>query len=302
MGQPAQVSERERLQYLEAMGITPHVARFRLPNAAPTPACDWPEEAPAEEAEADHGTRLHALIDDARDTAGTEAASPPPRATGAPRSARALLEESPAAPSADAATPVPSEPATPVAEDERPAPAEPAAVGEATSASADAEPLRFTLQVAALDGRWLIMLSQTEAPSSDQCRLLGNIFHAAGVRPEHPLDFQLFQWPMMEGLPVEDPLTEAREGLRAFIAGRRSRGWLIERVLLFGTPPALSRALQLGDEQAALLDVPYWQGPDPASLEDARVRRALWQQMQPWSRWWQEGGETASGTAPESGT
>ncbi|OHV10898.1 hypothetical protein [Kushneria phosphatilytica] len=294
MGQPTQVSEQARLQYLEAMGITPHVARFRLPNAAPTPVCDWPESPQDDTPSADHGAQLHALIDDVR---GEEDSAPvaPPRAVGAPRSARALLENTvPDSESrgADAERVPTTEPAT---DDSTPV----ARQQDNTETAAPLEPLRFALQVAALDGRWLIMLAQAEPPSPEQRQLLGNIFHAAGVRPERPFEFQLFQWPMMEGLPVEDPLAEAREGLRAFIAGRRGRGWFIERVLLFGTPPSLARALQLGDEQAALLGVPYWQGPAPEALAHAEGRRDLWRQMQSWATWWWHDTGAASSDAGE---
>lgn len=33
--------EPQRLQYLEAMGVTAWVARYQLPNARPSETCEW---------------------------------------------------------------------------------------------------------------------------------------------------------------------------------------------------------------------------------------------------------------------
>lgn len=50
-----------RRQYLDAMGITAWAAKYQLPNARPTEACEW-EDAPAVTPPRE---RLHALLDDA---------------------------------------------------------------------------------------------------------------------------------------------------------------------------------------------------------------------------------------------
>ncbi|MBE0490489.1 MAG: hypothetical protein IBX53_15590, partial [Halomonas sp.] len=88
------ITEPQRLQYLEAMGLTAWVARYALPNARPTPACEWelPEAPPAEAP----GDRLHALLDEASEVPPARSVEPePPRAARAPRPgmARALLAE-----------------------------------------------------------------------------------------------------------------------------------------------------------------------------------------------------------------
>src|SRR5690554_7936995 len=67
------------------MGLTAWVARYALPNARPTPACDWelPEAPPAEAP----GERLHALLDEAREVPPSPrpAEPEPPRAARPPR-------------------------------------------------------------------------------------------------------------------------------------------------------------------------------------------------------------------------
>nr|WP_163501052.1 hypothetical protein [Halomonas socia] len=255
-------SEPQRLQYLSAMGVTTWVARYRLPNALETPACDWPQpevvEAPAP------SQRLHALLDD-----------------------------------------VPARPATP----EAPAPAKPPRRGkaramlgvdvvgeapevsrEADSATAPGEPqqaLRFSLQIAALEGRWLVLLPQPSVPDATDLRLLSNLLHAAGIHLAEPPVFQAFHWPMMEELPVEAPLDEARDGLRAFLDGRRRGGWRPERLLLFGEAPALAPVLAIEAGHCGLLKLPAWQGPALAELgRDGDAKRALLPRLGEWREAW----------------
>ncbi|MCA1770918.1 MAG: hypothetical protein LC652_13595, partial [Halomonas sp.] len=112
-------TEPQRLQYLEAMGLTAWVARYALPNARPTPACEWalPEAPPAEAP----GERLHALLDEARESAPARPTPQQPtraaRTARAPKpgTARALLE---APPAQEAAAPVEASAAEPGAPQE----------------------------------------------------------------------------------------------------------------------------------------------------------------------------------------
>jgi hypothetical protein len=245
-------TEPQRLQYLEAMGLTAWVARYALPNARPTPACEWElPEAPPTEAP---GERLHALLDEAREVAPARPAEPaPPRAARGPRPgmARALLEEPP---SQAAATPVDVAAADP---------------------GVPRAPLRFAFQVACLEGRWLLMLAGDQAPGRAELQLLANLLRAAGIATPLPA-FQAFRWPLEEGLSVHDPLEEAREGLQAFIAGARRRGWSPERLLLFGEEASLGEVLSLQGEHCPLLALPAWQGPALDELAgSAEAKRAL---------------------------
>ncbi|APE31209.1 hypothetical protein BOX17_09765 [Halomonas aestuarii] len=266
--------EPQRLQYLEAMGLTAWVSRYRLPNALPTQEAEWEEPASRDAAPRAPGERLHALVDEvaeARATAPREApADPEPRhrPPAGPGKARALLGDmAPAAEEAASDQSVATRPTT--------------APGEA---------LRFTLQVACLDGRWLILLPREASPGASEARLLRHLLQAAGVVPEQMPPFEAFRWPQVEGLPVEAPLEEAGEGLQAFLAGRRRRGWVPERLLVFGHDAVLDDLLGLAEGHCPLLALPAWQGPDLGELEgSAEAKRALWPMMAGWRQAWQDG-------------
>ncbi|UYG08143.1 hypothetical protein [Halomonas sp. M4R1S46] len=268
-------TEPQRLQYLEAMGLTAWTARYRLPNARPTEACDWSLPAPDEDAPRAPAERLHALLESPGEAAPASPASAPEarqRPPTGPGKARALLGDVvPGAEGTAAAGPaIPAQPeaATPRAESPQ-------------------EPLRFSLQVACLDGRWLVILPREAAPGGVELRLLANLLRAAGVVPEKPPAFEAFHWPQVEGLPVQAPLEEAGEGLQAFLAGRRRRGWAPERLLVFGEAPALATLLALQGGHCPLLDLPAWQGPALTELAgSAAAKRALWPTLADWRRAW----------------
>ncbi|WP_457807500.1 hypothetical protein [Kushneria sp. EE4] len=290
------VTERARRQYLDAMGINLWVARHSLPNAL---ASDLPalEEAPEQAiGSLDHHQRLHALIDEIdhseAPTPGAEVAETPPHDPTPPaRSVRALLDIGKSEEKRSDAASVEKAPA-PVAEDK----AVPAATKVEDSVSrAPHEPLRFSLQVGTLDGRWLILLARDEALSTQEETLLNAILYAGGVQPAADLSCQRFGWPMMEGLPVDDALDEARQGFKAFLAGRRARGWHPERLLLFGQLPVLEEVLDVHDGQSRVLDLPLWQGPALESLDEPASRRQLWAAMGEWRTWWQAPSQTQDG-------
>lgn len=264
-------TEPQRLQYLEAMGLTAWVARYELPNARPTPACDWElPEAPAAEAP---GERLHALLEEAREApAPAPAEAEPPRAArqARPGMARALLGEAPVDKTAAA-----PEPAAP-------------------EAQAPGEALRFAFQVACLEERWLLVLAGERAPEPVELKLLANLLRAAGIAAPLPV-FQPFRWPLQEGLAVHEPREEAREGLRAFIDGTRRRGWSPERLLLFGSEPALDEVLGLEGERCLLLELPAWRGPALGELaESAAAKRELLPRLLDLGEAWRDAAEEAS--------
>ncbi|WP_404299013.1 hypothetical protein [Halomonas sp.] len=264
-------TEPQRLQYLEAMGLTAWVARYTLPNARPTPACEWelPEAPPAEAP----GVRLHALLDEARESAPARPTPPEParpaRAGRPPRPgmARALLEVPPVQ---EAAAPVEALAAEP---------------------GAPREPLRFAFQAGCLEGRWLLLLAGEQPPGHTELMLLANLLRAAGIAAPLPV-LQGFRWPMKEGLTVHEPLEEAREGLQAFIAGARRRGWAPERLLVFGEDAALGQVLSLDANQCPLLDLPAWQGPSLNELAgSAEAKRVLLPRLLGWGQDWHEAAE-----------
>jgi len=267
-------AEPQRLQYLEAMGLTAWAARYRLPNARPTPACEWQDATPQAETRPP-GARLHALLDEA---AQAQAAIPRPapaepeaRHRPAAGKARALLGELVPPGEQDDATPE---------------------VQRSAAVRHRGEALHFTLQVACLDGRWLVLLPGEAPPGNVELRLLNHLLQAAGVVPEQRPAFEAFRWPQVEGLPVESPLEEAREGLQAFLAGRQRRGWVPERLLVFGEDATLDEVLSLADGHCSLLALPAWQGPALGELAgSAEAKRALWPRMAGWRDAWQAGRE-----------
>lgn len=286
------VTERARRQYLEAMGIHLWVARHPLPNALASSLPEVEEVASSREAPLDHHQRLHALIDEFdRPEATPEPATPalegtPHESTRPVRSIKALLDtKTDRDQQNDAPVSAPAVlSSAPILEEDSPAVASEVA---APVARLPHEALRFSLQVAALDGRWLVLLMRDDALTAQEETLLNAIFRAGGVEPSAPLSCQRFGWPMMEGLPVDDALDEARQGVKAFLAGRRARGWNPERLLLFGQLSVLEEVLDVQDGRSRVLGLPLWQGPALESLDEASARRALWAAMGDWRRWWQ---------------
>ncbi|MDR5900651.1 hypothetical protein [Halomonas icarae] len=262
-------SEPQRLQYLEAMGLTAWVARYALPNAHPTPACEW--ELPERPPEVGHGQRLQALLDEARE----QPAAPPAESPAQERTER---------------VPRPGKARAALLGDMAPL-EEVSAEAEPSRAMADEAPreaLRFAFQVACLEGRWLLVLPGDQAPGRLQLMLLANLLRAAGIESPPPV-FQDFRWPLQEGLPVQEPLVEAREGLKAFVAGASRRGWEPERLLVFGRDEVLERVLSLEGEHCPLFGLPAWQGPSLAELVNgAEAKRALLPRLLALGEAWRE--------------
>lgn len=273
------VGDVQRLQYLEAMGLGAWTSRYRLPNALPTPVCEW--EAPPVEAPTSHGARLHALLDDAAKVpptpppGETSSGATPSRDTDKPAvnaSARALLLGD-APPASSPSVPEPAaEPAAPTAD-----------TGKAKAHAA----LRYDLQVAALEGRWLLLVPEVNAPDRAARELLGNLMRAAGITVDAALEFRSFQWPLVDNAPTAAPLDEARDGLRAYLSGQARRGWRPERLLVFGQDATLNEVLALEEARSETLSLPCWTLPSLEALKSsAAAKRALWPQLAVWREAW----------------
>ncbi|MEA2118603.1 hypothetical protein [Halovibrio sp. HP20-50] len=284
--------EVARRHYLDAMGITGWAAKYQLPNALPTEACEWEESTPAATPPRE---RLQALLDDAaaprREKAKPQAPErqPPEEAVASPAAVRALLgqdkprqdkpgQTKPAIADSDTATP-----------------------GVEAAPSAPAKPLKFELSCVCLEGRWL-MLQAGEMNTLEQ-QLLGNLLQAAGIQPGALPPVAHFTWPQMaNAFAVEDPLDEAREGLAAFVAGSVSRqGWQLERLLWWGElgpdQAPLDRIINVTDGQSQTLSLPVWQGPALASLLDgADSKRDFWPALQALGQQWRGVGSTGERT------
>lgn len=283
-----QVPAPQQLQYLEAMGITAWTARYRLPHAAETAACEWPDAAPAVVSEPPV-QRLHSLLDDASAVTAAppvQVATPEPRAPSVGRM-RALLDTAEAATVADDAELSTPHSVSAVTDLSTPPVA-------ATTPTVQ-EALRFTLQVTALDERWLIILVQPKSPTATEQRLLKAMWTAVGIEADHVEPFIDFQWPMIEGLVVESPVIEAQQGIKAFLDGRARAGLVPQRLVVFGNDDeasmkALSQVLALDDkEHSTLLSLPVWQAPSLSTLlESSAHKAALWPHLQALGQLWRK--------------
>jgi hypothetical protein len=163
------------------------------------------------------------------------------------------------------------------------------------------EILRFTLQVACLAGRWLFLLPREEPVEPGHRELLVNLLQAAGMPPGDFPDFETLRWPPVEGVPVDAPLEEARQGLQAFLEGRRRRGWSPRGLLVFGEDDVLASLLDWEGDRSTLLDLPAWQAPGLDELAgSADAKRALWPKIRSWQRVWESIEEEGS-AAPSDG-
>lgn len=283
-------SAPHQLQYLEAMGITAWTARYRMPNAAHTPECEWPEVAPAP-ATQPPAQRLHALLDESpAPTVFSNPVTPPaaPKPSASPGRMQALLDAAAVEKNASSNTGL----STPVQSPEPIALSTPTAPSSTVSAAPQA--LRFTLQVAALADRWLVVLVQAKPPTPAERRLLSALWAAAGIHSDVGA-FIDFQWPMIEGLSVESPVIEAQQGINAFLDGRARAGLNVQQLVLFGADQhddtaALRQVLDTNDAgQSELLSLPVWQGPALSELmASAELKAALWPALYTLGQSWQK--------------
>lgn len=252
------------------MGITAWAAKYQLPNALPTEACEW-EESPPDTTPP--RARLQALLDDAPAPKRASPEARKPDATVAsPSAVRALLKGTQGTDIQDSAHQRPEgqlNPASDVPNVVEPVDATPA------------KPLKFSLSCFCIEGRWLVM--QAGEMNVQQQQLLVNLLQAAGVQQGALPEMTHFTWPqLVNAFAVEDPLDEAREGLTAFIAGRVSRqGWQLEKLLWWGELGAeqapLDRILNVVEAHSQTLSLPVWQGPSLESLlEGTSSKRELW--------------------------
>lgn len=294
------ISEPQRLQYLDAMGLTAWVARYQLPTARPSEVCDWPELRTEQSTEGQPkvapSERLQALLTPEASPAPVSQAgqarseSEAPSRASMPRRARALLDDL-TPENAEAGRPTPEVASQAGTKTQQVATTTERASSpeSAPRAQAQAEPSwQFSLQVACLDGRWLVVTPGQQALSAVEVRLLANLFAAAGMALEQPPSLEDYRWPPVTGASLQvmsqDPGQDARDGLCAFLHGRqRLAGWAPRRAFAFGMDETLEALLAIDGQHSATLDLPLWQGPELGTLStSAEAKRALWPRLLAW--------------------
>lgn len=288
------LSQYEQSLYMDAMGLTLWTARYRLPNAAQTPPCEWPEA--SHSAQVSPSQRLKALRQDTGPSADTVSGEPPARSASVPpvssdgETAPPTKAVMPQPDASNANAPVPSKPSTAQAHDSgvvtesTSKPATPSTETAATTPSALQDSLAFSFHAITLGNSWWI-LSPHQPFDAQSLALLGNILMAIGSddrTPSHSVDFK---WPMIEGFKVEDPQAEAEDGVLAFVAGQQEQQGKPQTILLLAddadeNAQVLSRVLGVNAGTSTLLELPVIQGAAlPALLFDASAKRALWQAL-----------------------
>lgn len=279
-----QMAVPHQLQYLDAMGLRAWTARYQLPHAAETSACEWAEVAAVPDAAEPPTQRLQSLIDEAPASTPSvsSALTAVRRSEGVSGRFKALLEDE-AGVSANTALPKAGHLA---ASDSQ-------SIGDEQTSSIMQAALRFTLQVTVLERRWLVALVQPVMPNIHEQRLLAAMLSSVGIQPAERVSFIDFQWPMMEGLLTESPLIEAQQGIKAFLEGRAHEGLSLEKLVLFGDSEAeamnaFRQVLDIDGVQSGLLSLPVWQAPSLASLlVSAECKAELWPALHALGQDWQ---------------
>lgn len=280
------IGDPQRLQYLEAMGITAWASRYRFANALTTEQSEW--QIPSAPEKPAPGQRLHALLETPAPTAeprraGAEAESGKDSGAGArPASsaghepmpalsrARALLDGSASDPASGG-----RDTSRSAAQSESAPPAQSTGAVE-SPVEPSADPLRFTLSLAVLGGRWWLMLPGERTLSTAGQALLEQMLRSVALPPSWSPVSRL-TWPLMD-VPAVDPAGEARDGIQVFCAGQARRHDL-----------AIDGAIVVGDERWAPLlsessDGDTWAYhalPHPDDLlSSAKGKRDCWPQLQ----------------------
>ncbi|WP_110602140.1 hypothetical protein [Salinicola lusitanus] len=282
------IGDPQRLQYLEAMGISTWASRYRFVNAKPTEQVEW--EAAAEPEKPAPGQRLQALLETParpveRDRPAADAS--PTQQTAAPLSrARALLGED--------APRVESPPSSPdrTADSDAAVSSAPtvsgtgqAPVDVAEDAAPAAEPLRFTLSLSVIGERWWLLLPGERPISAAGQALLGQMLQSASM-PAGGAPLSRLTWPLMD-LQATDPADEAREGILVFCAGQaRRHGMRIDGAIAVGDEVWSSLLSDSGDEgDWACHRLPH---PDDL-LSSANAKRECWSLLQAAGSAWRQG-------------
>jgi len=278
------IGDPQRLQYLEAMGITTWASRYRFVNAKPTKHVEW-QAAPMPEQPAP-GQRLQALLEaPARpieiDRGSSTAEMATTQEAPAPLSrARALLDGGAAEKASSAPAPS-SRPATSSA----PAGAVQPVDAAQSSIATLTEPLRFTLSLSIVGERWWLMLPGGRPLSSAGQALLGHMLKSVGI-PADGAPLSSLTWPLMD-VPASDPVDEAREGIQVFCAGQaRRHGLVIDGAIVVGEEvwsPLLSDPAN--EVRWNCQHLPH---PDDL-LTSANAKRECWTLLQAAGRAWQQG-------------
>ncbi|MGJ8526364.1 hypothetical protein LMG33818_002113 [Halomonadaceae bacterium LMG 33818] len=289
------VSQYEQSLYMDAMGLTLWTARYRLPNAEQTPACEWPEA--SRPAQVSPSQRLKALRQDADSSSETVSGESPTRSAAVPpvstggETVPPVERVSPQPDASDANTISDTIPFTAQVHDRDVVPdstsnlqatsSETASRTAATTPSTLQDSLAFSFHAITLGNRWWVLSSQ-QAFDTQSLALLSNILMAMESDDRSPTHSVDFKWPMIEGFKVEDPQAEAEDGVLAFVAGQQEQQGKPQMILLLAddadeNAQVLSRVLGIDSGTSTLLELPVIQGAAlPTLLSRPSAKRALW--------------------------
>ncbi len=237
------VTEKQRQQYLQAMGLQPWFARYRLPAAPLAGLCAWPEPlqpSPALQAPA---------VEPAPSSRGEMLGSLKAALTSAEQ---ALAEGRSGPPIVSPSSPVPHDDSAAQA-CEAAAPAvdlAPAAEVLALPAAAENSGVlpRVRLFAAPLPGAGLVVGElpvHGEPFSRFHLQLLTDLLRAGRRLPEEPFALKHFQWPVCEALVAPYGRRGAVEALQGFL--RNQLAYDACRWLLLLGPQALNLVLDQAD-------------------------------------------------------
>lgn len=233
---------QQRYATLQLMGTRLWVPRVRLPGAAPSPVCDWPQPQPQLSAR-------ERLLQEQRDSL--------PMPLEPPVAAVTVPAPEVAAPPPPAAVARPSRPAAPVPEPRLPV---------------DALPQPVSLQVWLLANGWQLVLDAV--PTAPELKLLHQLLMALYPGTLGSVSQEVFRWPL-PGVPVTgDDRGEMLMALQAFLSGARFQPMPRAGVLVFGERLATLAQAPVQAGEPRVFQAPSLQ----ALMQQPALKRDFWQE------------------------
>jgi len=168
--------------------------------------------------------------------------------------------------------------------------APPQSLAETSEATTDT--LKFSLRYYRINGQFAVIdefpLAQSGNGSADRLSLLRNILIALNIDTVAcNFSYESFNWPLMEGLPVEtEPSLAARQALCGFIAMRKRLDGFGNLLVFAGQIDALLlRSTKTAEQKDVLVKLEDYHLTVTSSLQAMlsfpMLKKEVWQQLQP---------------------